>query len=99
MAVSFRVLSLARQSLCARMVRGYRFLAKREATAVGRQASAAETEKSRAAERRYAPMDEEHPHGETSEAPAETSAADKKNQPNIPQPFGPGPPLDAPMLR
>src|SRR5258708_30311009 len=98
MAVSFRVLSLARQSLCARTVRGYRFLEKREATAVGRQASAAETEKSRAAERRYVPLDEEHPRRETNEVPAEKSAAEKKNQPDMREVFGPGGLLERCMI-
>src|SRR5260221_5578502 len=98
MAVSFRVLSLARQSLCARTVRGYRFLANRDATGVGRQASDAETEKSRAAERRYVPLDEEHPRRETSEVPAEKSAADKKNQPNMGEVFGPGGLLERCMI-
>jgi ATP-dependent DNA helicase DinG len=73
-------------------------LAKREATAVGQQASAAETEKSRAAERRYVPLDEEHPRRETNEVPAEKSAAEKKNQPDMREVFGPGGLLERCMI-
>ena len=69
---------------------GYRFLAKREATAVARQASGAQREKSPAAERRYVPLDEEHARLEKSEVFAEASAVDKKNQPSMLDVFGPG---------
>jgi len=77
---------------------GYRFLAKREATAVARQASGAQREKSPAAERRYVPLDEEHARLEKSEVFAEASAADKKNQPSMLAVFGPGGLLERCMM-
>ena len=97
MAVSFLVLSLAIQHLCVRTGRGYRFLPKREAAAVGRLASAVQREKSPAAERRYVPLDEEPPR-KKSEVSAETAAADNKKQPNMQEVFGPGGLLERCMI-
>jgi len=97
MAVSFLVLSLAIQHLCVRTGRGYRFLPKREAAAVGRLASAVQREKSPAAERRYVPLDEEPPR-KKSEVSAETAVADNKKQPNMQTVFGPGGLLERCMI-
>src|ERR1700674_1936447 len=78
--------------------RRHRFLAKREATAVGRQTSAAQREKSPGAERRYVPLDEEPSRSEKSEVPEETSGADKNNQPSMQDVFGPGGLLERCMI-
>src|ERR1700674_2797501 len=78
--------------------RRHRFLAKREATAVGRQTSAAQREKSPGAERRYVPLDEEPSRPEKSELPAEMSGADKRNQPSMRDVFGPGGLLERCMI-
>ena len=77
--------------------RGYRFLAKREAAAIGRQASAVQREKSPAAERQYVPLDEE-PARKKSKISAETAAAENKKQPNMQTVFGPGGLLERCMI-
>jgi len=73
-------------------------LAKREAAAVGRQAYAAQREQSPTAERRYVPLDEEPARHENGEVSAETSAANKKIQPNMQDVFGPGGLLERCMI-
>src|SRR4029077_10576991 len=98
MAVSFPVLSLVRQHQYVRTDTGYRFLAKREAAAVGGQASAAQQAKSLAAERRYVPLDDEPARNENSEVSAEASPADKKNRPSMEDGFGPGGRLERSMI-
>ncbi len=98
MAVSFPVLSLVRQHQRVRTDTGYRFLAKHEAAAVGRQACAAQREKSPTAERRDVPLDEEPARHENSEVSAEASPADKENRPNMQDVFGPGGLLERSMI-
>ena len=71
---------------------------KREAAAVEGQASAAQQEKSLAAERRYVPLDDEPARNEKNEVSAEASPADKKNRPSMQDVFGPAGLLERSMI-
>src|ERR1700726_3585792 len=72
-------------------------LAKREATAVGRHASAAQERKNAAAEQDY-PIEEKHPPGGIGEVSAEAPSTDKKNPPSMQEVFGPGGLLERCMI-
>ena len=73
-------------------------MAKREATAAGRNASAAQREEIPAAERRYVPLDEADAHPEVSEASPEDSPAGKNGPPTMHEVFGPGGLLERCMI-
>src|SRR3984893_3098315 len=72
-------------------------LAKREATAVGRHASAAQDRKNAAAEQDY-PIEEKHPPGGIGEVSAEAPSTNKKNPPSMQEVFGPGGLLERCMI-
>src|SRR6202171_4838417 len=72
-------------------------LAKREATAVGRHASAAQERKNAAAEQDY-PIEEKHPPGGIGEVSAQAPSTNKKNPPSMQEVFGPGGLLERCMI-